>query len=344
MGARVSPKVCHSIGGGKMAVKTERKNLSVTRAQGEPKEPDVQSFDFVRPTRITNEKQILFKMVTHRMASSVERKLSSLTRVPAQVTVENTENMPFADFTDLLVNPCAAFVFRADASGAEGAVDMGTDCAFFLIDRLFGGSGESSQQGRPLSELEQSVVSGIAERVLEALRTGWSEHIELTPEITTFASSPEDLRTKDRGEALVTRLAVNIESHSSILSIALPMEALESFLQDDLCGGKHQYSDRIEAREYRSAIEGALKHARMSLSARLAPLSLAARTIADLSVGQVIQTKQHVEVPIEVHVNEHPRFVGTLGQVRRHVGVQLTEAVPGSPIEKPASTTRGRIL
>jgi len=97
-------------------------------------------------------------------------------------------------------------------------------------------------------------------------------------------------------------------------------------------------------REFRSAIEGDLRHARMSLSARLAPLSLTARSIADLAVGQVIQTNQHVETPVEIHVNEQQRFVGTLGQVRRHVGVQLTEAVPGRPTFKPVRTTSGRIL
>jgi flagellar motor switch protein FliM len=180
--------------------------------------------------------------------------------------------------------------------------------------------------------------------MLEGLRTGWSEHLDLTPEIFTFASTPEDLRTKDRGEAFVTRLSVKIQSHDSTLTIAVPLVALEAFLHDDQNGGAARATGRFEVREYRSAIEGDLRHARMSLSARLAPLSLAARSIADLAVGQVIQTGQHVEKPIEIHVNEHPRFVGTLGQVRRHVGVQLTGAVPGGSSEKPARTTRGRIL
>jgi flagellar motor switch protein FliM len=228
--------------------------------------------------------------------------------------------------------------------GAEGAVDMGTDCAFYFVDRLFGGSGEAPQQARALSELEQSVVRGIAERILEALKSGWSEHLELTPEITTFASSPESLRAKNRGEAFVTRLAVNLESLSSVLTIALPLQALQSFLQDEHKGGHNRSQAGFEAREYRSAIEGDLRHARMAVSARLAPLSLTARSIADLAVGQVIQTNQHVEMPIEVHINEQPRFVGTLGQVRRHVGVQLTDAAPGMPTRKQARTTSGRIL
>jgi len=193
-----------------VTVKAENNNLSVRRTKGKPTESAVESFDFVRTTKITNEQQITFKMATQRLAASVERKLSSLARLPAQVTIESTESMPFSDFTDLLATPCAAYVFRANETGAEGAVDMSTDCAFYLIDRLFGGSGESALQTRPLSELEQSIVRGVAERMMEALKTGWSQHVDLLPEITTFASSPEDLRTRDRGEAFVTRLDVSL--------------------------------------------------------------------------------------------------------------------------------------
>jgi len=325
-----------------MAEDSKRTTMGVKPTEKELVETEVQSFDFVRTTKITNEQQISFKMATERLARSVERKLSSIARVPAQVTIESTENMPFADFTDLLGDPCAAYVFRTGDTGAEGAVDMGAECAFYLIDRLFGGSGDSAQQARPLSELEQSVVRGVAERMLEALKSGWSEHMELQLEIAMFASRPEDLRAKDRGEAFVTRLAVSLESLEGHITIALPLQALESILQREHSGARS--SDRFEAREYRSAIERDLKHARLSLSARLAPLSLTARTLADLSVGQVIQTNQHVDTPIEVHINGQRRFLGTLGQVRKHVGVQLAEANPGVPTGKTVRTTSGRIL
>jgi flagellar motor switch protein FliM len=181
--------------------------------------------------------------------------------------------------------------------------------------------------------------------MLEGVKTGWSEHLELTAEIVSFASSPEDLRAKNRGEVFVTRLGVALESHTSVITIAVPLAALESFLQNSNAGGvSGRTNTRISNRNHRSAIESDLKNARMSLSARLAPLSLSARSIADLTVGQVIQTKQHVEMPIEIHVNEHPRYLGTLGQVRKHVGVQLTETVSGGKTDTPMRTTRGRVL
>lgn len=328
-----------------MAIKAERTQLRTKRAK-KPKENEskLQPYDFVRPVQISDEHQISLKIVSDRLAKSIEKQLSSLLRMPVDVNVDRAEHMSFAAFTELLETPCAAFIFRENGAGVEGAIDLGTDCAFYLIDRLFGGSGESVQQGRPLSELEQSILREVVERMLGALKTAWSEHVELNPEITAYASIPENLRTRDRGEVFLTRLAVNMGAQAGIFTFALPHAAIESFVQGVNSRKMARGGGRSEQGGYRSAVESVVRHARLSFAVRLAPHSVSARSLVNLAVGQVIQTNQHAELPIDVSINGRKCFLGTLGQVRQHLAVQITEAPTKATVEKSTPTTSGRVL
>ena len=325
-----------------MAVNSQR---SQSGAKGKKKRsgPRVEPYDFVRPTQISKEHQVSLNSVSDRLAKSMEGLLSSLVRMPVDVGVERSEHMAVGQFTDLLSNPCAAFLFRTGIEDGDGAIDLSADAAFYLIERLFGGSGESAVQDRPLSELEQSVLKGVVERSLEALRMAWSDHVNLTPELAVYMPTPDDLGTRLRGEAFVIRLTVNFGSHEGTLSFFIPLTALDSFLQDSRTGKANRTTPRSGRGEYRAAIAEDLRHARVAVQARLASLAIDARSIARLSIGQVIQTGQHVELPIELHINGRRRYLGTLGQVRRHVGVQVTEEVPDVPNQNTTRTMRGRI-
>jgi flagellar motor switch protein FliM len=71
---------------------------------------------------------------------------------------------------------------------------------------------------------------------------------------------------------------------------------------------------------------------------------LSTQSLTDLAPGQIIQTNQHIDLPIELHVNGRCLYLGTLGQVRRQVGLQIAERVSRATGDSTARTTRGRIL
>ena len=309
--------------------------------------PQIQPYDFVRPTQISREHRAILDAVFGRFGRSLEGFLSSRLRTPVDVAVQSVEHMTLEGFAHTFSSPCVAFLYTTGCpQGGEGVIDVGTSVAYYLIDCLFGGSGESPQQERPLSELEQSVVRGVAERILMLLRDAWRGDLELAPEITQYASTAESLRAKHaEQEVLATRLGIQAGAFTGEASLCFPFSSLEPLIQarssDKRTGGSG--GDDGQAR-YRAAIEEELKRAHISLEARLPTLSLRARSLAGLSVGQVIQTGHHIESPIELHINGRCRYLGTLGQVRGHVGLQISETISARPGHNAGQTTRGRVL
>jgi flagellar motor switch protein FliM len=241
-----------------------------------------------------------------------------------------------------LGKPCAAFTFKV-GDDASGVMDLGSDFAYCLVDRMFGGLGEPEKIERGLTPLEQTVVRSIAERMVGLLRESWQEHLVLAAETSGFQSDPEAIRIANPDDhVLVANLEIASTGFAGSIAICLPMGSLESFFQERSAvrlAGKGRHRDRAS----RPQVESCLQHARVTVSARLPALQVTTREVARLEVGQVIHTGSLTDADIEVQVNGRLRFIGALGQVRRRVGVRVTQAVLVPEPQRRGRLKEGRI-
>ncbi len=306
---------------------------------------DIVPYNFSRPPRVSKDKRASLESIYQRFALSLQGLLSSMMRIPLDVVVASVEQAMFSEFILSLGNPCACFVFESgDRMGGEGAMDLSTDFAFYLVDRLFGGPGDPHAMSRSLTPLEQAVVRNVVERTLGLLRDAWTENMALAPRVVGFESNPEMLQITSREDnVLVTQLEIRSSTFNGFLTLCMPMSSLEGFLQDKSSARGHRASDAAAATS-RRLVEASLQHAHVGLIARFPPLWLTARQIAELVPGRVLHTTHNVEEPIEILVNERHRLMGSLGEVRSHLGVRISKKVTRPADDRPVKSRQGRIL
>lgn len=308
---------------------------------------DVVPYNFSRPPRISKERRASLESIYSRFALSVQALFSSLLRSPVDVVVGSVEQAMFSEFILSLGTPCAAFVFDiGEQLGGEGAMDLSTDFAFHLVDRLFGGQGDPQSMQRPLTHLEQAVVRNVAERVLGLLRETWLDTLPMSPRIVSFESSPELLQIASREDnVLVTNLEIRSTVFNGFITLCMPMASMESFLQDKGAGrGAHARPHDRDAAASRSVVQQGLQHAHLGISARFPQLWLSTRALADLVPGRVLHTGQATDQPLEVHINERLRFLGSIGQSRGHLGVRVVERVQKPVAARPVQFKQGRVM
>jgi flagellar motor switch protein FliM len=90
-------------------------------------------------------------------------------------------------------------------------------------------------------------------------------------------------------------------------------------------------------------VQGSLQHAHVGVVARFPTLWLTARQLSELVPGKVLHTGQSSDEPVEIHVNERLRFLGGLGQVRRQLGLRVTQRVQKPAAERPVQSRQGRV-
>ena len=308
---------------------------------------DVIPYNFLRPPRISKDRQALLNGIYTRVTVALQSLLSSRLRTPTDVTVSSVEQATFAEFIFSLPNPCAAFIYDlGDKVGGQGVLDLSTDLSYHLVDRLFGGPGETSDVKRPLTSLERAVTRGIADKIAGLVKEAWHEHLDFSMAYAGFESSPDALQIANREDnVLVANIEVRAGSFSGLLTMCLPLLSLEAFLQEKparmMTNGRASQAERAEAR---SVMEQSLRAARLGITVRFPPFFLRAGDLASLKVGQVIHTGHPSDVPVEVHVRGHRQFLGVLGQRRQYVGLRITQVFDDPMHDTQLLTSRGRVV
>lgn len=307
-------------------------------------ERDVIPYSFARPPRVSKDRRATLEAIHGRFALSLQAFLSSRLRTPMDVVVDSVEQVTFSEFGVSLAAPCAAFVFGlGERVGGQGIVDLGPELAFYLVDRMLGGPGEGDPPDRALTPLEQTVVRGIVERTLVALRDAWQDQFALEPILEDFQSDPEMLQIANpEDNLLVAILTVRCGSFAGGITLGMPMSALEPFLQDRGASRPRGVEARTEAAALRPKVETFLGGARMTLAARLPAARTSARALARLEPGQILGTGHMPEAEIEIHVNGRLRFLGTLGQVRRRLSLRITRTIDAPGPDGLAREPEGR--
>lgn len=312
--------------------------LSGTSA-GTPNGPppvEAETYNFLRPHRISKDRRSTLNVIYGRFAVALQSLLTSRLRQMSDVSVASVEQATFGEFIMSLGTPCSAFLFDlGDGSGFQGVLDLGNDVAYQLIDRMFGGPGNSRDLNRPLTPLERLVLKGVVDHALDYYGEAWHDHLPIKPKQVGFESIPDQLAIASREDTvLVANIDVKTPGFTGVLTLCLPLIALESFLQEKRAtitlGVRSTEAERTAAR---AAVEASIRSAQVLLTARFPVVSMRARDLATLQVGQVIRTGYALDVPIEVHVSGRRRFLAAPGQVRNTAGVRITAVIPASQAE-----------
>ena len=306
---------------------------------------DAVPYNFRRPPLIHRDRQATLEAVYGRFALSLQALLSSRLRTPCDVVVSSVEQATFAEFTFSLANPCAAFVFDlGEGDHGSGVIDLGTDLAYYLVDRLFGGPGESTDIQRPTTPLERLVVKGVTEKMLTLLSETWADYLSIQPKEILFESTPEAMQAVNRDDnVLVTNLEVRAGGFFGWVSLCIPLLALEDFLQEKSTRAIYAVKQQTDHHESQ-ANEAVLRAATLPLAVRLPPFTLRAREVSALGPGSTIHTSHPLNDPVEGLVSGQRRFLGSVGQVRRHIGLQITYLTREDAGRSTVPVSRGQVL
>jgi flagellar motor switch protein FliM len=313
----------------------KRNDAPVTVSRDEA--ADAQVYDFRRPHRVSKEKLRTLEGMYERFAKALEGWLHGRVRGQIQLSLQSVEQYSFAEFTLSLPTPCASYIFDvADSGGQQAVVDFGSEIAYFLVDRLFGGSGVPTILDRPLSPIERMAVRSVAERVVAHVAEAWQDYIELELNLSGFESIPEILRAANPEDpVLVANIEVVAAETRSLLVICLPFAVLEKFFAG---GNERKITVLGSTREQeinRERAERSVRTARVPITVRLPEFRLSLRELSALTPGSVVATGIPRVTPLNVFIGLQQRFTASPGRIGPSLAVRLAERIDAGDGSSP---------
>ena len=303
-------------------------DLAASGRKPAPAQLEVQRYDFRRPHRISKERLRTIEAMYERMVKSLESYLMSRVRGQIEVRLQSVEQFSFGEFTLSLPTPCCSYVMDIDGkNGLQGVIDFGSDFAFFLVDRLFGGGSAPTVLNRPLTALEQDTVRIVADRTSSIVRDVWHEVMPIELQISGFEASPEILQVCAREDpVLVANLEISATNISSLMMICLPFASLEEyFTTADTRRVSSTARSVEELKTQRIQTEASLRNTSVPVAARLPEFRLSMRDLTQLAPGSVINTGLSANSLLSITVSGQERLVATAGRIGAKLAARIAD-------------------
>ena len=190
----------------------------------------VQPWSFARSGQISNDQLRAISMLNDIFARNLTHHLSAWLRSRVQVSLVSAEQIPFSEFLERIPELAYVCSVHLEPLRAVSVLQMDLTTAPSMIDLLLGGDGKPSEP-RELTDIEESILSGVVEAVCRELTTAWQ------PVGLAFAFEKRQMQTQTprlipvTEKSLCLSFELRLADVSGLLNLAFPAVVSNAILR-----------------------------------------------------------------------------------------------------------------
>jgi flagellar motor switch protein FliM len=300
-----------------------------TRGSGDAS-AKAQAYDFRRPDRIAKDQLAAIRMMHENFARTLASSLSAYLRAYVVVNLVSVEQLSFSEFIQCLPSPTVICALSMNPVEGNMVLEMSPSLVFPIIEILLGGSSRSAgaRPEREITEIEESILSGIYRIILNDMQVVWHSVTELEFEIDSRETEPQMLQLLSPNEAVVAiAMEVRVGEHVGMLNLGIPSIIIKMLRQKF----NQQWSVRKSGStsEEREKLLKILGPAAFHVDARLTGPRVTAEQLLSLNEGDTLALDYSIDKPLSLQINGLEKMNGRVvdaGFRRAFVVEQFTEA------------------
>src|ERR1043165_8316344 len=153
---------------------------------------EVRNYDFKRPERVSKDQMRALEALHEGFGRNLGAALSGYLRTIVEVSVAHIEQLTYSEFIHSLPNPTCFNLLKAEQLDGQLCLEISPLIIYPIIDRLLGGSNaDLFIPQRPLTQIEQRLVTRITDRAMQHLSEAWSNLTPVTFSVSDFESNPQ---------------------------------------------------------------------------------------------------------------------------------------------------------
>jgi len=287
---------------------------------------DLPVYDLTAQNIMMREQFDVLDEVHDRFANSLRNYMGSTLGVSVEIELASTEMVKFGEFMEGLSGQTSFHTFRMEPLVGSALLAIEGSLVFFLIDRMFGGTGKGSiKQERDLTLLEQRVMRKFAGDVLKDLEKAWKLVHPINISMGKSETKQQFVRLVSPSDlVIIVMTSVSLDEFSANMLMCVPYLLLEPIRK------KLSYQNLRDAElgnTWTEQLKGLLNESEVTIAAELGRTSHTVRNILDLNRGDVIMLNTGPQDLISVMVEKVPKFLGNAGVVAGNRAVQISSRV-----------------
>lgn len=292
----------------------------------------VTRYDFRHPDRIGKDQLHSMWSLHESIASNFTGAISRLLRVPLAVKLLSVDSLCYREFTATRVKPSCIGVLRPAPLEGNWLLDIAPCLAFSMIDRMLGGDAVPGEPiHRPLTEIENRLMARVVTLFLDQIGPAWEHVVELHPELESIVSTPHRAPIATPEESVIQiGLDVRWGKNSGLMTLCIPYNTIQPYRSELAQPQLPAASDRKTNDVARRRIAENMDGASVDVVVTLARSRIKTSDLMGLTVGDIITTEQQTSHPIELAIQNIPKFHASAGAYQGKKAVQVQSIIePG---------------
>ncbi len=287
----------------------------------------IKIYDFKRPDKFSKEQIRTVSIMHETFARLTTTALSAQLRSLVHVHVASVDQLTYEEFIRSIPNPTTLGIINMDPLKGSAILEIDPAITFSIIDRLFGGQGESTKVNRDLSDIEQSVMENIIVRILGNLREAWSQVIDLRPRLGQIETNPQFAQIVPPTEMVVlVTLETKVGEVEGMMNFCIPYLTIEPIISK--LSAQYMYSSvrSGSTTENLNILKDRLSTIEVTVIAEIGNMNLTVRDVLSLQKGDVIRLPNvRINDPMVLKVGNRDKFFCRPGVVGNKIAVQITK-------------------
>ena len=295
----------------------------------------VKIYDFRRPDKFSKDKIRTLQMMHETFARLTTTALSAQLRALVSVHVASVDQLTYEEFIRSIPNPTTLAVVNMDPLKGSAVLEIDPSITFTIIDKLFGGTGESTKISRELTDIELSVMEGIIVRILGNLREAWSNVIDLRPRLGNIETNPQFAQIVPPNDMVVLiTLETKVGEVEGMTNLCIPYITIEPVISK--LSAQYWYSSirKGATDENMTIIQSRLETVELPIIAEIGEVEVTMQEVMDLQAGDVVKlpnTKVNSEMVIRI--GGRKKYKCRPGLIGSRLAVQVGEKIEDIPDE-----------
>ena len=286
----------------------------------------IKIYDFRRPDKFSKEQIRTVSNMHETFARLTTTSLSAQLRTLVHVHVASVDQLTYEEFIRSIPTPTTLAVINMDPLKGNAVLEIAPEITFIMIDRLFGGSGDTGGKvNRDLTDIEQSVMEGIIVRILANIREAWTQVIDLRPRLQQIETNPQFAQIVPPSEMVIlVTLEIKIGEEAGMMNICIPYITIEPIVSK--LSSQFWFSSvrRSSTTQYLGTLKEKLSDVEMEVVAEVGTINVPIRDVLNLRVGDIIRLNTvRVGEPLTLNVGNRKKFYCQAGNVGKKMAVQI---------------------
>ncbi len=295
----------------------------------------VKIYDFRRPDKFSKDHLRTLQMMHETFARLTTTALSAQLRALVSVHVASVDQLTYEEFIKSIPVTTTMAVVNMDPLKGSSVLEIDPTITFTIIDKLFGGVGESAKTSRELTDIELSVMEGIIVRILGNLREAWSNVLDLRPRLGNIETNPQFAQIVPPTDMVVlVTLETKVGDVEGMINLCIPYITIEPIISK--LSAQYMYSSTRKGatEENLAIIQNRMENVVLPVVAEIGEAQITVQEVLALGLGDVIKLPDtKIGDDMIVKIGGRRKYKCRPGLIHKRVAVKLGEKIDEIPDE-----------